>query len=524
MPQRRWRWTAEDFGVFYEMLTMPDGTPARLEGHLRLIVSMIFTRPGDSGLLVMLPKGNGKTALLGALAVYHLLVTPNANCFIGAADKGQAKEMYRFACHFIRAGSEYELEKYAKILGGTLEIRSKRDEGFVLIIASDDSKQGGKKQGLNATLFLLDELHAHENDNLYIDGRSGLFKRNGIMVTITTAGWDEEGTLGKLRAGFLKADQAGGSVQRSMTTDEMGNLVKDIDRGRLTVAQIGDNVMLEWACRPEDQPEDFEAVKLANPASWVSVKSIRNAFEDPGLRLSVYRRYRMNHWTLAFESWLPESAWEALYGPSVPVVEHRLWNGADGAELDAYVASLYPRDVLIVAAIDMARYRDCAAVTTVGPGPNGLLLPRTTVWRSGGPDNPIPYEPVYRVARQLCTAYAVQALGLDQKYLDEMYDTLEGENLPVESYPQSNERLCPADANLRKAILTDRAFEHDGDPILAAHINAAVAKEVNSSSEAFKLDKSKSNGPPIDAARALSMAYDLAGQDLEPAVPLVDFG
>lgn len=509
---RRWRWTYEDFSDFYELLTMPDGTPARLEGHLRLIVWMIFTRPGDSGLLVMLPKGNGKTALLGALAVYHLLVTPNANCFIGAANKEQAKEMYRFACHFIRAGSDWELEKYAKILGGTLEIRSKRDEGFILIIASDDSKQGGKKQGLNATLFLIDELHAHDNDSLYIDGRSGLFKRQGVMVTITTAGWDQEGTLGLLRTGFLNADQAGGTVQGSMTTDEMGNLVKDVDTGRLTVACIGDNVMLEWACRPDDKPEDFEAVKLANPASWVTVKSIKNAYEDPGLRLSIYRRYRMNHWTLAFESWLPEGAWEALLGPAVPTVEHRLWNGASRDELDAYVASLYPRDSQVTAAIDMARYRDCAAVTMVGPSKGGLLLPRTVVWRSGGPDNPIPYEPVYRVARSLCNIYAVQALGLDQKYLDEMYATLEDEGLPVESYPQSNERLCPADANLRKAILTDKTLEHDGDPILAAHVNAAVAREITQSgSDAFKLEKSKGNGPPIDAARALSMAYDLAG-------------
>src|SRR6185437_3479278 len=141
-----------------------------------------------------------------------------------------------------------------------------------------------------------------------------------------------------------------------------------------------------------------------------------------------------------------------LLSPSVPTVEHRLWNGATNAELDAYVASLYPRGVQVTGAADMARYRDCAAITLVGPSPNGLLLPRTVVWRSGGPDNPVPYEPVYRVARQIDVCYSLQALGLDQKYLDEMYDTLEGEGLPVESYPQSNERLCPADANLRKAI------------------------------------------------------------------------
>jgi phage terminase large subunit-like protein len=58
------------------------------------------------------------------------------------------------------------------------------------VLASDDSKQGGKKQGLNPTLALIDELHAHENDNLYVDMRSGLFKRDGLLVD------DHHGRLG----------------------------------------------------------------------------------------------------------------------------------------------------------------------------------------------------------------------------------------------------------------------------------------------------------------------------------------
>lgn len=504
----KWGWNASDFARFYELLPQPhDGQLAKLEGFQRLIIREIFAT-GRVELLVLIPKGQAKTTLMAALAIYHLLITRNANVYIGAADKIQADEMYRFAAHFVE--SEPELEKLLKVLKGTREIRSRRDQGFLRVLASDDSKQGGKRQGFNPTLALLDELHAHENDNLYIDMRSGLFKRGGLLVTITTAGWDLEGVLGRLRQSFLSADQEGGSVERFQAATDSGGYSPD-PHGRLTVARKSHRAaMLEWALTKDDDWMDFEVVKWANPASWVTVESIADAFES--LRPNVYKRYRCNLWTLAFESWLPEGAWEALYGPSVPVVEHRLWNDASAAEIDAYVASLYPRDVQVSAAIDMARYRDCAAVTIVGPSPRGLLLPRTIVWRSGGPDNPISYEPVYRVARQLCSVYAVQALGLDQKYLDEMYDRLEGEGLPVESYPQSNERLCPADSGLRRAILSEKAFEHDGDPILAAHVNAAVANEVGADS--FKLSKSKSNGPPIDACRALSMAYDLAAGDV----------
>lgn len=502
-----WGWNARDFCRFYELLPQPhDGKPAKLEGFQRLIIREIFAT-GRVELLVLIPKGQAKTTLMAALAIYHLLITRNANCYIGAADKIQADEMYRFAAHFV--DSEPELAAHLKVLRGTRQILSRRDQGFLLVLASDDSKQGGKRQGFNPTLALLDELHAHENANLYDDMRSGLFKRHGLLVTITTAGWDLEGVLGKLRQSFLECDQTGGSVERFQIATDDGGYRGD-PRGRLTVARKSRrSAMLEWALTKDDDWEDFEVAKLGNPASWVTIDSLIDAHES--LRPNVYKRYRCNLWTLAFESWLPEGAWEALLGRSVPTVEHRLWNGAPNGLLDAYVASLYPAGAQVAAAIDMARYRDCAAVTTIGPSPNGLLLPRTVVWRSGGPDNPIPYEPVYRVARQLCAGYATQAIGLDQKYLDEMYATLEGEGLPVESYPQSNERLCPADAKLRQAILTDKSLEHDGDPILAAHVDAAVAKEIGTSTEAFRLEKSKSNGPPIDAARALSMAHDLAG-------------
>ena len=501
-----WTWCAADFCRFYELLPQPhDGKPAKLEGFQRLIIREIFAT-GRVELLVLIPKGAAKTTLMAALAIYHLLITRNANVYVGAADKIQADEMYRFAAHFVE--SEPELGQRLKVLKGTREIRSRVDQGFLRVLASDDSKQGGKRQGFNPTLALLDELHAHENDNLYIDMRSGLFKRGGLLVTITTAGWDLEGVLGRLRASFLEADTAGGTVERGQVATDDGAYASDPARGRLTVARKSHRAaMLEWALTKDDDWTDFEVVKWANPASWISVESIADGFES--LRPNVFKRYRGNIWTLAFESWLPEGAWEALLSPAVPIVEHRLWNDATREDLDLYVANLYPSGSQVTAAIDMARYRDCAAVTVVGPSPNGKLLPRTVVWRSGGPDNPIPYEPVYRVARKLCSRYSVQALGLDPKYLDEMYDTLEGEGLPVEGYAQSNERLCPADANLRKAILTDRAFEHDGDPILAAHVNASVAQEIGADS--FRLNKSKGNGPPIDACRALSMAFDLAG-------------
>lgn len=497
------RWCADDFIWFYELLPQPaTGEPVRLEGFQRLIIREIFAT-GRVELLVLIPKGQAKTTLMAALAVFHLLVTRNANCYIGAADKIQADEMYRFAAHFVE--SEPELGRLLKVLRGTREIRSRRDQGFLRVLASDDSKQGGKRQGFNPTLALIDELHAHENDNLYIDMRSGLFKRGGILVTITTAGWDIEGVLGQLRDSFFRAGDDGGSIEKFMVATDDGGAVRDLKSGRLTIARKSQRAaMLEWALTKDDDWTDFEVVKLANPASWVTIESLADAYES--LRPAVFKRYRCNLWTLAFDSWLPEGAWDALYGVAVPSVDHRLWNGATAAELDAYVASLYPPGVEVVGAIDMARYRDCAAITLIGPGPTGRLLPRAVIWR-GSQDDPVDYEPTKRVWRTTSGLYRLTAAAFDPKYYDQSAQELVDEGLPMEDFPQSNERMCPAAADLRNAILKERRFEHDSDPILSAHIGAAVAKEVGDGQ--FKLAKPKTNGPPIDGCVSLAMANAL---------------
>lgn len=471
-------WCYEDFAWFYERLTLPEGKRAELEGFQRLILRTIFSKNMVS-LLVLIPKGHAKTTLMAALAVYHLLITRNANCYIGAADRIQADEMYRFAAHF--AECDPEIEGRIKVLRGTREIKSLVDQGFIKVLASDDSKQGGKRQGFNPTLALIDELHAHENDNLYTDMRSGLFKRKGIMVTITTAGWDIEGVLGKLRAGFLEEDD----VYTGLVATPEGS-VKPDPNGRLTMARkpSGNSVMLEWAIVPEtDDPDNMEVVKLANPASWVDLASLYDAKES--LTPWTFRRYRCNLWTLNFDSWLPADAWDNLKEAGVGLRPN----------LPAW------------AALDMARYHDSAALVVVQPRPDLPAVVQAFVWRPGGPDDPVSYEVVKQGIRDLSDQVPLELVGFDERLFDQAGQELTDEGYPMEVFPQSNERMCPATAELRTAILGG-ALAHDGDPVLAAHVMGAIAKDVGDSQ--FKLTKSRRNGPDIDAAEALAMAWALA--------------
>ena len=65
------------------------------------------------------------------------------------------------------------------------------------MVASD----GPKQHGLILTLAIVDELHAHRDAELYTALRTGMLKRNDArIVTISTAGADDDSALGQLRA------------------------------------------------------------------------------------------------------------------------------------------------------------------------------------------------------------------------------------------------------------------------------------------------------------------------------------
>ena len=107
------------------------------------------------------------------------------------------------------------------------------------MVASD----GPKQHGLDLTLAIVDEFHAHHDDELYIALRTGLLKRPDAQLwTITTAGIGEYSALGQLRERARK-------------------LPEDHPDGYLTRA-VGPNLaMLEWALPDDVSIDDIKAVE-----------------------------------------------------------------------------------------------------------------------------------------------------------------------------------------------------------------------------------------------------------------------
>ena len=132
------------------------------------------------------------------------------------------------------------------------------------MIAAD----GPRQHGLIVDLAIVDELHAHRHDELYIALRTALQKRPGArMVTISTAGARVDTPLGALRERCLKLPK----VER---------------QGALTRAEGKNLAMLEWALPEGGDSDSIEAAKTCNPASWLTAEGLteqRDAVHDPRL-------------------------------------------------------------------------------------------------------------------------------------------------------------------------------------------------------------------------------------------------
>jgi phage terminase large subunit-like protein len=163
-----------------------------LEPFQRKIARTILQDPSET--VVLLPRGQGKSRVVGVLAVHHLLTTSRASVYLAAASREQAAVVFEYA----RDAAQHPALDGALVVRH-LELRAP-DGGRLRVVASD----APKLHGLTPTFAVVDELHAHRDDEVYLALKTAMLKRPGArMVTISTAGQGAESPLGRLRARAL---------------------------------------------------------------------------------------------------------------------------------------------------------------------------------------------------------------------------------------------------------------------------------------------------------------------------------
>lgn len=463
------------FARFVTTLVPDTGGHMRLEPFERRMLREFFA--GATETVIIIPKKNGKTTLLAALALFHLLVWPDAECVIGASSRDQATILFTQAAGLVdRSGLGHLFD----VKGGYRQIRLRANPAARLRVLAADANTA---DGVIPTLALVDELHRHPSAELYGVFRDGLGPRDGQMLTISTAGATLDSPLGVLRTSAHRL--------RRFERDERAKWTH-------AVSDDGTFVLHEWALAPDDDPHDLALVKRANPASWQTVRRLRARHDSPSTTPWQWLRFACGVWTEGEEPWIDPRAWDRL-GVEAPAVAEGspVWLAVD-------LGVRHDTTAIVVAGLPEARSdgRIGTAAVILAPGDTGLAIAR-----------------VEATLRELAGRYTVHGVAYDPWSFRRSAELLGDEGLEMVEFPQSPERMSIASAALYRLIETE-GLAHDGDPVLRAQVLAGVTKETE---RGWRLQKDPRSKRPIDALIALTMAAYMASSNERPTMPLVAF-
>lgn len=447
--------------------------------------------------LIGMPKKNGKTELVAALAHYFLHADgePAPLITVAAASERQANWVFGAAAAMAKAP---QLATRCRVYNREIQRLDAPDSAKILRLASN----AGKNDGPNIFVALMDEFHewtpgnAEQNYNVLTN--AGGAREQPLAIEITTAGFDLDGTI------CGRKYQYGRKVESGEVEDSA--------------------FFFRWYAAPEDLDwRSMEAVKIANPSFGV-IQGER-FYRDQQRRKpeAVYRRYFLNQWTEGESAWLPYGAFAKLkrFPPAPPAIRLSVERGAGvlvpGAPTWVGWDSSTKVDSTAVVAVQWLTLGDVATKRDVD-----YLVVFAWVWErpidpnTGEPDEnwivPLTDE-VVPLIHALAATYDVQAIAYDPAFVTWEAAKLQEIGYPVKEFSQQTGRLTVASQNLYEKIVQG-IVAHDGDPVLARHVRAAAAKQT-SQNGAWRLVKGAAKRK-MDATIALAMgAYYATRLDVD---------
>jgi len=448
------------------------GQPFRLEGWQQRFLREFYKRDKQGrrvyrlGLLGV-PRGNGKTPLVAGLGLYELVSRTDApEIYFAAGSKEQAGIGLSFARPFAEQGG---LADWVTVRSA---ISCPASNGVMRVISSEGRLQHGRAPAA----ALIDELWAFETareGQTYTALSSALHKRDdAYLLAITTAGYDKHTLLGRIYQAALGWPE--------LTTSKNGclTIAKDTENGQL----------LWWYGAPDNADLDNEQIwKTVNPASWIQVRDLRRQLHDPGLDEPEFRRLHLNQWTRSRDAWLPGNLWSELRS------DHEIPEGA-----------------AVYLGVDVALYHDSTAVCIAHTLEDGRTALRAHVWSADPnalahvhvPGGKMQLELVENHIKDLHRRYKVREVAYDPRFFERSAEILERAGVTMVEFLQASAPMADAYQRFYQAA-NEHKLTHDGDPILAAHIDATAADKTE---RGWKVRKLKSS-QHIDACVAAVLAH-----------------
>jgi phage terminase large subunit-like protein len=380
---------------------------------------------------------------------------------------GQAGRLFDACAAFVRRSPT--LLRLLRVRDYVGEIVREDGRGRILRMSSDP----GRLYGYNPTLVVCDEVAQWTTPSLeraYAALTSGGGARSSPQTfTISTAG-DWRNRHSSILGRLMDAAEAAEDTRR-----EPG----------LLVARMPEARTLAWLYEaPTSDPRDTKAMKLANPAPWVTEDYLARQAANPELSDAGVLQLHGCVWAEGDDAWLPAGAWASRAAGGRPEPGTRVVLGFDGS---------YRRD----------------ATALIGCTLDGHLF-AIKVWErpADAPDDwSVPRHQVDAKLAEAMETYDVVELACDppgwHREIDEWDKLYDSVVLVFETNQPS--KMAPACDGFRSAVL-DGGLTHDGDPTLARHLANAVIRESSSGTVLAKPDPTRK----IDAAVAAVVAFERA--------------
>lgn len=413
----------------------------------------------------MVPTHN--THLLAAYALYRLLTSDGSpEILLAASSDKQAGRLFDAAVSFVRRSPL--LRSLLKVKDSVGEIE-RIDGGGLIIRMSTDPKT---LHGYNPSIVICDELAQWTTPSLRKAWAAlttgGGARRAPQTFVITTAGEALERAHGIL-GGMMNRLTASGDVEK---------------RPGLTISRDAKSKRCMYAF--EAASDALEDVKQANPASWITVEFLAEQQANPELTKSEFLQLHANIWADADDVWI--EGWDALEAGAIPV----------GAPVDA--------------GVDVGISHDSSAIVLAWLNPDtGKVRLQANVWSTQGQAIAHEYvdqgeylrvERLEEYLRDVRRSFDLRSVAYDPRYFLQSAQKLSDEGFLMVTLEQSSKPMADAYQAFYDAAV-ERALEHDGDPVFAAHVKATVAKRTD---RGWKVSKAQYHRR-IDALVAAVMAH-----------------
>lgn len=452
-----------------------DGQPLELEGWQRQMMGEALEEDADGrpvweSVVFCIPRKNGKTMLLAAYSLYRLLMYEGSpEILLAASSDRQAGRLFDAAATFVRRNPA--LLEFCRVRDHAGEIRREDGRGVIYRLSSDPNRL----HGYNPALVVADELAQWTTPTLrraYAALTTGGGARTRPQVfTITTAG-EAHDRQGSVLGGILDKALTQGSVER---------------RPGVAIARYPDAHMLVFNYEaPTTDPTDVKAMKLANPASWITEEFLAKQAANPELTAAQVLQLHGCVWAEGADSWFSQETWNRCLDPDAEI----------------------PEGVPVCVGVDVGLVHDSTAVSVAWQRDDDRIVVETTVWTAVPgqlgrfvPGGTVDLDLVEEHLRGLARQYQVVEVAYDPRFFERSAQLLGDEGLVMVPLFQASAHMANAYQAWFQAVLEERVA-HSGDVVLSQHVLGTAATKTD---RGWKVSKIKQSAR-IDACVASAMA------------------